>query len=411
LDCYRDLEGELNETLGTDLSFGLHPGTSRYRLTAQELAGFRSRHAAIREFQEITRSLFNASLEGEADPEIARLILNELPETCGWNYHRQLGLWDLPVFFRSDEVEPGAIVEIQSPGSTWGICDLVQRYCDAHQQQFGASILGLPNLAEGFSGTLRKYLGTDPAVHHLTDHSSIPHDVRFFIQRTRKYGIRYFSYDREVTPYTCNFVRAHSFLALVDDIYAGQRLERFRAGSLRYDLPPSILFDEKMIYMLPFWEKTRGLYPDSSRSLFPYTQLIRPEGLCLADGSWIDLESFCRLSRNNRAYYIKFAGCDLSINWGSKAVYQASSFSVQTLKNFMDRIVEDFGRNRFWIIQEARHRVEESGYFTREGDEVRERVYTKFSGFYGPEGLLGILVMQRPFHKVHGSEETIVLSC
>lgn len=32
----------------------------------------------------------------------------------------------------------------------------------------------------------------------------------------------------------------------------------------------------------------------------------------------------------------------------------------------------------------------------------------KWSGFYGPDGLMGVLVMHKHFSKVHGSEDTVM---
>ena len=65
--------------------------------------------------------MFNASLNAEADPEIAGLVIDKLPEHHGWNYHKNLKLEDTTVFFRTDEVTPRKITEIQSPGSLWGL--------------------------------------------------------------------------------------------------------------------------------------------------------------------------------------------------------------------------------------------------------------------------------------------------
>jgi hypothetical protein len=410
-EYYRYLDRQLNDALGTDLEFNILLGAKRYALEADELRGFSDRYPQIKEFQEITLSLFNASLKGEADPEIASLIVNELPESQGTKYHSELDLKHTPVFFRTDEVVPGKISEIQCPGSAWGICDQLHSFYDDHRSEFGDFDAFPSSLSEGFSETLKRHVGSNPIVHHLTDNSSIPHDMRYFIQKTRMKGIKYYSYDRGVTPYNCNFIRSHAFAGLAADNYFLERLARYKAGDLCYDLPPSILFDEKMIYILPFWEKTRRLYPDRIRDLFPWTQLIRPEGFTLEDGTQMNLESFCRLSQKNRDYYIKYAGSDLSINWGSKGVYRASSFSDSGLKFFLTDISNQYHEKRYWILQKAYHRREDSEYIARNGDISSMRVYTKISGFYGPAGLLGMLVMQRPFNKVHGTEETIVSLC
>ncbi|MEZ4525693.1 MAG: hypothetical protein R2941_07220 [Desulfobacterales bacterium] len=271
MDYYRFLDDQLNEALKTDLEFNNFPGAEPYRLAPDVLQGFFDRYALIKEFQKTTLELFNASLNGEADPEIASLILNELPEQQGWQYHKALNMKDTPVFFRTDEVIPGKICEIQCPASAWGIYEQLY-HCYRH---FGFEISSFPkSLSESFSDALTQHIGKPPLIHHLIDHSSIPHDVRFFLQQTRKHGLKYFTYDRGITPYNCNFIRAHIFVGLWTENYASDRLACYKAGKLKYDLPPIILFDEKMLYMLPFWHKTRHYYSDQIRELFPYTQLI-----------------------------------------------------------------------------------------------------------------------------------------
>ncbi|MGE0083799.1 MAG: hypothetical protein AB7S75_05200 [Desulfococcaceae bacterium] len=411
MDYYRFLDDQLNESLGTDLIFNNLLRTEPYNIDPGVLQGFFDRYALIKEFQEITLSLFNASLNGEADPEIASLILNELPDHQGWNYHKDLNLKHTPVFFRTDEVIPGKISEIQCPGSLWGICDQLYHFYKEHSHIFGECKSFSKSPSENFSDALRQYLGTEPLVHHLTDNSSIPHDMRFFIQQTRSHGIKYYTYDKGLTPHNCNIVRSHAFAGLCADNDFIERLARYKAGNLLYDLPPSILFDEKIIYIFPFWSKTRHHYSDRIRDIFPYTQLITPDVFFLDEGSGTDIENFSRLSQKHRNYYIKYAGSDLSINWGSKGVYMASTFSGVKCRRFFENIVRDYHKKRYWIIQKAFLTNDTADYITRTNEPVRTNVHSKISGFYGHSGLLGILMMQRPFYKVHGNEETIVSVC
>lgn len=411
MDYYGFLDDQINDTLKTDLEFNLLLGASPYKFEPGVLQGFFDRYALIKEFQEITLSLFNASLNGEADPEIASLILNELPEHQGWNYHKELNLKHTPLFFRTDEVVPGKISEIQCPASLWGICDQLYHFYRDHEHIFGRCKSFSKSPSENFSDALRQYMGTEPLVHHLTDNSSIPHDMRFFIQQTRRHGIKYYTYDKGITPHNCNIVRSHDFPCLWVDNYFMERLARYRSGDLRYDLPPSILFDEKIIYIFPFWNKTKHHYPDRIRNIFPYTQIITPDGFFLDDGSGIDIENFSRLSQKQRNYYIKYAGSDLSINWGSKGVYWASTFSGIKCRRFFENIVTDYHKKRYWIIQKAFLTDDTADYITRNNEIVRINVHSKASGFYGPAGLTGILMMQRSFYKVHGNAETIVTVC
>ena len=44
----------------------------------------------------------------------------------------------------------------------------------------------------------------------------------------------------------------------------------------------------------------------------------------------------------------------------------------------------------------------------RDGGRTQVEAYGKISGFYGPEGLIGIFGMHRRHHKVHGSPDTVI---
>lgn len=407
---YEFLDNQINKTINADVGFSCLLAEKSYPLSRQDQTHFSEKYGTIREFQQKSLDLFNASLEGEFDPELAQLVLNELPENFGREFHTKFMTQRkfLPAFFRTDEVVPGKISEIQCPGSLWGLYEQVHRLVSHYGSEFGESAIFKNGLAQGFADALTEHLPEPPVLHHLLDNASVPAGIRFFIQKTREYGIRYFGYDKGITPYDCNFVRSHAFAGLFSDNFFQMRLSRSLVGEVRYDLPPSILFDEKIPLIFPFWEKTRSYFPDRVRDLFPYTGLIRPEGVVLEDGEQISLEQFMDLPRNRRDYYIKYAGSDLALNWGSKGVFYAGSLSKKKGKEVFDMIRQDFASGRYWIFQKGYALKSRTNYMNRDNGLESADVHSKFSGFYGPTGLLGILVMQRPFYKVHGSDDTIV---
>jgi hypothetical protein len=351
-DYYRQLDHEINETIGVDIGWTGLIGSRPYPMEESTCEGFRSRYAAIKSFQEQTLALFKASLNHECDPEIARMVVGELPEEWGIGYHQQLT--DLqrrtPVFFRTDEVSPGKLSEIQCSGSGWGLAEqLRQLYCD------NASVFGSPryfsdSLSAGFTRALKNYLGTEPCIHHLVDNASRPHGIRYFIQCARQQGAKYFSYDRGVSPSDCNFIRSHDFVTLPHHNFFDDRMERCNQGNVCFDLPPSNLFDGKIILAWPFLEKTRHWYSDDVRRLFPYTNIIAPEGIELEGGEHISIEDFCRIPQRRREFYIKYAGTDIGINWGSKSVFLASTFSQVKCRELMETITEDHQHRRHWVV-------------------------------------------------------------
>jgi hypothetical protein len=409
-DYYHQLDDAINETIGVDVGWTGLIASKPYPMAESICEGFRSRYALIKTFQEQTLALFKASLNHECDPEIAQMVVGELPEKWGLRYHQQLTdrQHRTPVFFRTDEVEAGKLSEIQCSGSGWGLAEQLRQLYVDNAGAFGSPEYFPNSLAAGFTRALRNYLGAEPCIHHLVDNASRPHGMRYFIQRARQQGARYFSYDQDLAPLDCNFVRSHDFVTLPHHNFFDTRMEQCNQGKVCFDLPPSNLFDGKIIMAWPFWEKTRHWYSDEVRNLFPYTNVIQPDGIELENGQRISIEDFCKIPQRKREFYIKYAGTDIGINWGSKSVFLASTFSQVKCRELMETILNDRQNNRHWIVQQAVRQKEQVCGLDRDGEPFEDEAYTKLSGFYGPDGLMAILAMQKCHHKVHGSSETIM---
>jgi len=407
---YQFLDDQINSSLGVNVGFNNLIASERYTFHSDVLKGFFERYDLIKKFQDITLSLFKASLQGEFDPELAELVINELPDCQGWKYHRRLTYRQhhTPMFFRTDEVIPGKISEIQCPGSSWGLYEQIYHFYKNYSSDFGEPDTFPKSLSAAFADTIKQSINAEPCIHHLLDNASIPHGMRFFIQSTRKHNLKYYGYDKDVTPYNCNFIRSHDFVSLFCNNFAKQRLADCENLLLRYDLPPTALFEQKVIMSFPFWNKTRDYYSDEIRSLFPYTQIIRPEEIRLENGESLSFEEFCKSSQKERKYYFKYAGCDLALNWGSKGVYFAGSLSGVKCREVLNDIANNYAKRKFWIIQKGYLTDDLVTFYTRDNKQESVKMHSKFSGFYGPSGVMGILVMQRRFHKVHGSENTVV---
>jgi hypothetical protein len=59
-------------------------------------------------------------------------------------------------------------------------------------------------------------------------------------------------------------------------------------------------------------------------------------------------------------------------------------------------------------MQSAVRKSEDLPFVDRNGAAQQASGYVKYSGFYGPAGLMGILVMHKNFRKVHGSQDTVM---
>ena len=407
---YRQLDDDINTRLGIDLGFTALIRTTSYPMEEATVNAFRDRYATIKRFQETTLAIFNASLRGEADPEIAQSVLGDVPQHLGLAYHRQLTERQhrTPTFFRTDEPVTGKLSEIQCPGSGWCLAEEILTLYRNNRRVFGSPQHFGESLASSFAETLRRQIGQPPVVHHLADNASRPHGARYFMQRTREQGIKYFSYDRDIAPQDCNFIRSHDFITLPHHNFFVERMERCEQGQVSFDLSPSALFDGKIILAWPFWQKTRQFYDDQVRTLFPFTNVIQADGLELPDGKHVTLDGFAEIPRSQRNYFLKYAGTDIAINWGSKTVFLASTLSNTQCRDLLKTILNDTERGRRWILQEGFEHRESISALGRDGKEIETATHSKFSGFYGPSGLMGILVMQKASHKVHGSSDTIM---
>lgn len=397
-DCYAYLERQSNEVTRSLVGFtGLITPVPE-SLSVSQWEALAARYDLIKEWQATTLELFTSSLTGQMTPAIAEMFLQEIPPYLA-SYHRDIvstAPVNTPVFFRTDEAMLGKIVEVQSPGSLWGIYEQLQDYYRAHGFRLGV------DLSEKWATALAATIGKPPIVHHFFN--LFWASESYFAQKARRF-VRYYGYDKGVRPLDCNFVRAHHYLMLVDEALFTRRRAAWSAGCVHYDVPPIAIYQQKVQMCLPFWPITRQCYSDAVRELFPYTCLVTSEGMVLEDGEEVSLAQFCALPRRRREYYLKYAGPDMSRNWGAMAVYNLSKLSQRACLDLLERVVAEPGH---WIIQRACTQKCEIDYVQRDLTVGRLKVHPKYSCFYGPSGLLGVLNMYETFYKVHGSTETIM---
>jgi hypothetical protein len=86
-------------------------------------------------------------------------------------------------------------------------------------------------------------------------------------------------------------------------------------------------------------------------------------------------------------------------------------YSRVKCEDLFREILKGHPLKKYWIIQKAHAIKDTVGYFTRDDRILETELHSKISGFYGPDGLMGILVMLRPFSKVHGSTNTVLTVC
>lgn len=390
---------------------------------SDELYGNLSKRISlIHDFQDICIDIFRSALKNN-DQELLHWLLNETPESFGIEYHKRLDdcHYTKPVFFRTDEMGLGKIVEVQCPGSLWGELQLLYNF-------YAAGRIDVPETspAKEFSEQLIQYLCVEPSayenldekptVHYLLDNASAPAGVRYFIQETTPY-IRYWGLDSSIQKADdCQFIRSHSFFGLCGENYFNERVRNLKNGipgkkntihKFKFDFPPYVLFDQKATLALPFWSKTRKFFNDELRNLFVFSSPIINETLELEDGI-CSIEEFSKRPQSLRGYYLKYAGSDVSINWGSKAVTRLSNIGSEKCLLILKKCIEEGKKGKIWLIQKEYNEKKEVVFWNRNNIQEKNLFNAKTSCFYGPFGLLGIVVSYRKHYKVHGQPETII---
>jgi hypothetical protein len=135
---------------------------------------------------------------------------------------------------------------------------------------------------------------------------------------------------------------------------------------------------------------------------------LLPAGIELPDGARVTIEEFSRFPQSRRSYFLKYAGASYALNWGSRAVYRLSNLGSGACLDFLRQCLSGYERGEIWLLQKEEAQEDEIEYRTRDSAVHTQRLRAKFSGYYGPDGCLGVLVMHRQHFKVHGQEETVL---
>lgn len=361
---------------------------------------------SIQEFLNTVINILRNSLNenDNLSTKIKSLLLNDSIENIPHSFYQALDdkIWSTPKFYRTDESKGGKIFEIQCPGSGWGDVILLEKL---FKSKFNNKY-PYYNIHDNFIEEVKKITGKNiPSVMHLLDNSSNPSSMRYFIRETSK-GLRYWGFDKEAINAKCDFIRSHSVYGLIAENLFKIRLEKAKNNEVHFDLPPLLIFDQKMILCLPFLDETKHLFKDEIRQTLAYSYTFTPQGFRDFDGSWVTVEEFKNRTKSNRMYFLKYGGCDTSINWGSRAVYRLDSHSCN---KYIDLALTDFNNNRPWIIQRDCSNKERISYLERNKNEIQTKNLTaKYSSFYSPSGLLAIRTHHRQNTKVHGQEDSIV---
>jgi hypothetical protein len=230
------------------------------------------------------------------------------------------------------------------------------------------------------------------------------HDEIFYIDNKQPY--KYWGFNPQVSNSNIHFVRGHSVYSIINENLFKYRLKQVDLGHTVFDLPPLVIFDQKLIYSLPFLKQTSHLFSDDIRDALVYTTVVFPTGFWDINGEFVSIDEFLKRPPKLRKYYLKYGGCDTSLNWGSRAVFR---LDTKMASKQLQQATEDFKRSRPWIIQPALGEKEDIEYCSREEKSNEfKRFPAKYSTFYGPSGLYAVRSHHRQSTKVHGQPDAVV---
>lgn len=405
IEFYRRADEILSEGVGSDIGVSFLCRAGPGHLSEEQRLGCHERLSALREFYDISLSIFKRALKGEMPACVYDFLMNDTPIGLRRTYHLKLpdALYFPPTFFRTDETPSGKIMEIQCPGSGWG--DL-QFFRDVYREYMGDDFVREYEPSTLFANEVVAVVKKDnPTVLHLLDNASAPSSMKYLI-RTSHPPLRYWGFHPDVRQGKCDFVRSHSFFGLVAENLFKLRIVDAARGRVHFDQPPIVLFDQKAPMALPFWTETRSFFPDRVRDSFVYTHPIGPDGFRDEHGEWVTLRELADRPKSKRRYFLKYAGSDVSVNWGGRGVFRLSD---KGLKRHLETVIDDYSKRRYWVIQPDMSLTEKVEYFTRDREDSRvSTLYAKYSCFFSIERLLGVKTMHREHPKVHGQANTVV---
>lgn len=338
------------------------------------------------------------------DSQIINILYSEHPVGMDVNYHKNLpdACWDIPIIYRTDESLSGKIYELQPPGSGWGDLHL---YCTCYNKLGFNMPQYLLDFANIYYKNISKATNKEcPKVFYMTDAASVPCSIRYLMAITDK--IQYWGINEAVSMSDVDCLISHSVTSTVSSNYFKDYIEKNREGKMIFAISPNIIFDEKVIYLLPFYRKTKHLFGKEIRELFPFTTIIENNGFFDEEDNFVKIEEFSKKKPSERKYFLKYGGPDTNRNWGSRSVYRLSGNDCYKL---LERASALSKKGEIWLIQKDVS-TEVTGSISDDIDDLlyNKKLHIKLSAYYGSDEFMGAKIMGRRHFKVHGQEDTYV---
>ena len=393
---------ELNEKIGVGSFF--HPKYFDHPINIKnQISRMKTKQSLLVDFLTIVTNVSQQALINR-DKQLTNILFSEHPVGMDIKYHLSLpeSCWKIPILYRTDESLSGKIYELQPPGSGWGDLYLFAT-C---YRNLGFSI---PSSLVDFSDVYYKNISKAtnkklPKVFHMTDATSVPYSIRYLMAITNQ--IQYWGINENVTMNDIDCLISHSVTSTVASNYFFEYLKKSSNGNMIFAISPNIIFDEKAIYLLPFFRTTKNMFSDAIRDLFPFTTLIENNGFYDEENNFINVEDFSKRKPSERKYFLKYGGPDTNRNWGSRSVYRLSSNDCSKLLEMASFLSQ---KGEIWLIQ--KDVSNETNCIL--SDDITDLIYKKklhikLSAYYGSDGFMGAKIMGRQHFKVHGQQDSYV---
>jgi hypothetical protein len=164
----------------------------------------------------------------------------------------------------------------------------------------------------------------------------------------------------------------------------------------------------KAAMAFPFHDRTKHLYRDEHRDLFPETQILSDSGLVqISTEEQLTIDSYCALPDKQRRHILKYGGGTMSGNDKGQLVFSLSRTTRKKCLALLKKAVEDFKTGEPWILQPDIGKKYAYEYLDNNDNILQGEGYAKFSGFYGASGLIAKRALFKNYYKVGGSGETV----
>lgn len=176
---------------------------------------------------------------------------------------------------------------------------------------------------------------------------------------------------------------------------------------------PNLLHEQKIIMALVRELKFKDNFTEEEIKLFPESYIIKKSSIMGFDERSYSLQDIVEMPRKERRFIVKYAGLDLRINWGGRAVYRLKMLSRKQTERIISNALASYEKYQEpWILQKDISSKTNIEYFDVKNNLLKNADLYKLCRPYYihlPDNndveLIDIMVLFRNNFKVHAKED------